>query len=284
MISKEELGKLIKSAREAKAKEINKRYTQKTLASDIGKSQSYIGDIESGRTYPTLVVLSDIALACGVSLSFFSDIENKIEEYVGKQLGDYPAETQDMVKDYIRRGNEKLNFLSGQAQHDITLEGFPKVTEVPSASITCSDNFSKQDIRDTFPISTMTQIPILGTVAAGVPLYAEQHILGYEEVPQSLVKSGEYFFLIVQGDSMTGSRIFSGDKVLIRKQTLVENGEIALVLVNGDEATLKRVKYLNGTAILYPDNPSYEPMVYPISDVEVIGYVAQVIFNPNAKK
>lgn len=268
MISKEELGRLIKDARKAKSKIINKRYTQKNLASDIGKSQGYIGDIESGRTYPTLVVLNDIALACGVPLSFFSDIENIIEEYVGKQLGDYPTETQNIVKDYIYTGNERLNFLSGQAQDGITLEGFPRVNGV----------------HDTFPNSPMSKIPILGTVAAGVPLYAEQNILGYEEVSQSLVKSGEYFFLIVQGDSMIGSRILPGDKVLIRKQPLVENGEIALVLVNGDEATLKRVKYLDDTAILYPDNPSYEPMVYPISDVEVIGYVAQVVFNPNAKK
>ena len=274
MISKEELGKLIKSARKAKPKETNKRYTQKILANEIGKSQGYIGDIESGRTYPTLVVLSDIAKACGVPLSFFSDIENIIEEYIAKQLGDYPAETQDMVKDYIYTGNERLNFLSGQAQDGITLEGFP----LKESCVPCNHP------HETFPLNPMARIPILGTVAAGVPLYAEQNILGYEDVPGSLVKSGEYFFLIVRGDSMIGSRILPGDKVLIRKQPLVENGEIALVLVNGDEATLKRVKYLDGTAILYPDNPSYSPMIYPVSDVEIVGYVAQVVFNPNAKK
>jgi len=285
MISKEELGKLIKSARKMKSREIDKRYTQGILASDIGKSQGYIGDIESGRTYPTLVVLNDIAQACGVPLSFFSDIENIIEEYVRKQLGDYPVETQNLVKDYIHKGNERLNFLSGQAQDDITLEGFPKVAEVSSAYNSCQGKYPEQDIQSTIPIGNpMTSIPILGIVAAGVPLYAEQNILGYEDVPESLVKGGEYFFLIVRGDSMIGSRILPGDKVLIRKQSLVENGEIALVLVNGDEATLKRVRYLDGTAILYPDNPSYEPMVYPIGDVEVIGYVAQVVFNPNAKK
>lgn len=281
MISKEELGKLVKNARKIKSEKTNKRYTQKALATDIAKSQGYIGDIESGRTYPTLVVLSDIAKACEVPLNFFADIENVIQEYVGKQLGDYPSETQDMVKDYIYTGNGRLDFLSGQAQHDITIEGFPKIQEVSEAEKNYS--FSMNSINK-IPDNSLVRIPILGTVAAGIPLYAEQNVFGYEDVPRSLVKSGEYFFLIVQGDSMTGSRIFPGDKVLIRRQSIVENGEIALVLVNGDEATLKRVKYLNDKAILLPDNPSYEPMVYPISDVQIIGYVTQVIFNPNAKK
>jgi len=277
MISKEELGKLIKTARETKSKEIGKRYTQKMLSEEISKSQGYIGDIESGRTYPTLVVLGDIAVACGVSLSFFSDIEKQIDEYVAVKLGDYPAETQEIVKDYIRTGNERLDFLGGQEQHDIRLEGFPRDKEANAA-------YSKKDLQEAFSVSSMSRIPILGTVAAGIPIYAEQNILGFEEVPMSLVKNGEFFFLIVQGDSMIGSRIFPGDKVLIRKQPIVESGQIALVLVNGDEATLKRVKYLDGTAILYPDNPSYEPMIYPVSDIEIIGYVAQVIFNPNEKK
>jgi len=79
LISKEELAKLIKEAREMKSKAIGRRYTQKMLADDINKSQSYIGDIESGRTYPTLVVLGDIVQACGVP-GLFSDIEKKIVE------------------------------------------------------------------------------------------------------------------------------------------------------------------------------------------------------------
>ena len=141
MISKEELGKLIKAARETKSKEIAKRYTQKMLADDIRKSQGYIGDIESGRTYPTLVVLGDIAVACGVPLSFFSDIEKQIDEYVEVKLGDYPAETQEMVKNYIRTGNERLDFLGGQKQHDITLEGFPRDKEANAA-------YSKKDLQE----------------------------------------------------------------------------------------------------------------------------------------
>ncbi|KZL91776.1 helix-turn-helix domain protein [Clostridium magnum DSM 2767] len=63
----------MKGARKIKSEKIGKLYTQKMLASDLNKSQSYIGDIESGRTYPSFVLLTQIADACGVSISFFQD-------------------------------------------------------------------------------------------------------------------------------------------------------------------------------------------------------------------
>lgn len=79
VITKKELGKLIKSAREIKSRKIERKYTQKMLASDIGKSQSYIGDMESGRTYPSFVILNAIAEACGVHMSYFESSEKIIE-------------------------------------------------------------------------------------------------------------------------------------------------------------------------------------------------------------
>ena len=78
ILSKEELGKLVKEARKIKSEKIGKRYTQLMLAKDINKSQGYIGDIESGRTYPTYKVLSDISEACNVPLSFFEKNKNFI--------------------------------------------------------------------------------------------------------------------------------------------------------------------------------------------------------------
>ncbi|MHB8983794.1 MAG: LexA family protein [Carboxydocellales bacterium] len=60
----------------------------------------------------------------------------------------------------------------------------------------------------------------------------------------------------------------------------IENGQIAVVLVNGDEATLKRVKYLNESIILYPDNPKYEPQIYQSGEVRIIGRVVKVEFEP----
>lgn len=71
-LSKNQIGEIIKKARKVKSKELGKRYTQVMLAKDIGMSQGYIGDIESGRTYPTLKVLNKIATACNLPMSFFS--------------------------------------------------------------------------------------------------------------------------------------------------------------------------------------------------------------------
>lgn len=81
LLSKNEIGKLVKEARKLKSEKIGKRYTQIMLANDINKSQGYIGDIESGRTYPTYKVLIQIAEACDVHLSFF-DPNNEYAELV----------------------------------------------------------------------------------------------------------------------------------------------------------------------------------------------------------
>jgi repressor LexA len=133
---------------------------------------------------------------------------------------------------------------------------------------------------DAIPIGPTTKIPVLGTISAGLPLYAEQQVIEYVDVPVEEVKSGEYFYLVVKGDSMTGSRIYPGDRVLVRRQEEVDNGQIAVVMVGKEEATLKRVKFLEEAIILYPDNPKYEPQIYKAGEVRIIGRVVKVEFRP----
>lgn len=90
-LSKEALGKLIKEARKLKGTKLGSSFTQKDLAAAVGISRSYIGDIESGRTYPSFVLLSKIAYACGVSLDFFQDekqINDDIDKFVRMQMKD----------------------------------------------------------------------------------------------------------------------------------------------------------------------------------------------------
>lgn len=103
------------------------------------------------------------------------------------------------------------------------------------------------------------KVPILGTIAAGIPLLALEHIDGYEYVPENLSVD---FCLRVKGDSMINARILEGDLVYIRKQPEVENGEIAAVLIDNEEATLKRVYRLNGTVILRSENHNYPDRVF----------------------
>lgn len=128
----------------------------------------------------------------------------------------------------------------------------------------------------------MTELPIIGRIAAGEPIYADQNIEGKEMVLKTDIAGGEYFWLRVRGDSMA-DKIADGDLVLVRKQTTLENGQIGVVLVNGDEATIKRV-YLNGDqCMLVPDNATYQPQVYPASEVIVIGEVVRSMHSHNGR-
>ena len=101
------------------------------------------------------------------------------------------------------------------------------------------------------------QIPILGTIACGAPILAQEHIEGYTTIPEDISAD---FALICKGDSMVGARIFDGDLVYIRQQETVENGQIAAVLIDG-EATLKRVRFYDESISLEPENPKYKPII-----------------------
>ncbi len=124
-------------------------------------------------------------------------------------------------------------------------------------------------------VKELIQVPILGTVRAGKPLYASENIVGYENVAAEAVKNGEFFYLEITGDSMIGAKIFPGGRVLVRRQDWVDNNQVAVVIVNGDEATVKRVKWLGDQVILYAANPSYEPQIYDVRDVVVLGRVVK---------
>lgn len=125
------------------------------------------------------------------------------------------------------------------------------------------------------------KVPVLGRIPAGEPIRAESNIIEWATIPNpGNYKEGELFTLVVKGDSMIGSRIQEGDKVLVKVQPDVESGEIAVVNVNEEDATLKRVKKVNGQVILYPDNPKYEPIFIQNEHARIIGKVIQVIFEP----
>jgi len=119
-------------------------------------------------------------------------------------------------------------------------------------------------------------IPVLGVIRAGQPLLAHENIIDYEEIPQSLAKTGDYFFLQVQGESMEGAHIPDGAYVLVRKQGAVENGEIAVVMVNEHDATVKRIYKQEDAVVLHADNPAYEPQIITDKNFRVIGKVEEV--------
>ncbi|KEI00949.1 helix-turn-helix transcriptional regulator [Clostridium botulinum] len=104
-LSKKKFGQLLTEARNFKSDTIGKRYTQKMLANDINKSQSYIGDIESGRTYPSFSTLNDIAEACGVPISYFqdyNDINHNIDAFIKSQLNTLNETELSAIREAIK--------------------------------------------------------------------------------------------------------------------------------------------------------------------------------------
>lgn len=123
---------------------------------------------------------------------------------------------------------------------------------------------------NTMPVPQTRTVPLLGTIACGDPILAEQNIEGFLAMPE---KVNADFCLRCKGDSMINARIFDGDIVYIRQQDTVENGEIAAVLIDG-EATLKRVRLFDDHIALEPENPQYRPIVLwgaEMNDVRVLG-------------
>lgn len=116
--------------------------------------------------------------------------------------------------------------------------------------------------------SFTTSIPVLGYVAAGIPIDAITDVLDYEELSPEMVKDGsEYFALQIKGASME-PKISEGDVVIVRKQADCENGQIAIVCVNGDQATCKRVMKQASGILLQPLNPAYEPIFYTAEQIQ----------------
>lgn len=112
------------------------------------------------------------------------------------------------------------------------------------------------------------RIPVLGRVAAGIPIDAIEEVIDWEDISADMVAGGaEYFGLQIKGDSME-PKISSGDIVIVRKQPDVESGEVAVVLVNGDDATVKRVKKSAAGITLIANNPAYDPVFYSNEDIE----------------
>lgn len=130
--------------------------------------------------------------------------------------------------------------------------------DVPASYLTGWEEIPQyQKLSNYVPIAKK-KIPLLGEIAAGQPIYADEHIEEFLPVDDE-VKAD--FALKIKGDSMINAQINDGDIVFIRQQSDVDNGQIAAVLID-DSATLKRVYHVNGGLQLQAENPKYFPMIY----------------------
>lgn len=116
----------------------------------------------------------------------------------------------------------------------------------------------------------VVNVPLIGTVAAGTPLLAQENIETYFPIPSELLPNKEIFMLKVKGDSMIEAGIFNGDQILVEKTNTAENGEIVVALLD-DSATVKRFYRENGRYRLQPENASMEPIF--VDEVQILGKV-----------
>ncbi len=124
--------------------------------------------------------------------------------------------------------------------------------------------------------SNIRKVPLVGRIAAGSPILAEEDIEDVYPLPTELVGDGPLFMLRVKGESMINAGILDGDLVVIRRQPDALDGEIVAALIDGAEATVKRLQRRDGAVILHSENPAFEPMVFT-EGVELIGKVVTVL-------
>ena len=172
--------------------------------------------------------------------------------------GDWEGK-QDAVYSIAQVLNVSEAWLMG---YDVPMDAEHATPSQPAQKATIPPGFE--------PMPKMKKIPLVGSIACGTPILAQQNIEKIVDVPENIRCD---FSLTCHGDSMEGAGIHDRDVVYIRIQPEVENGEIAAVRI-GEEATLKRVYYQNGTLTLMPANAAYAPMVYTgpeLNNVQIEG-------------
>lgn len=155
------------------------------------------------------------------------------------------------------------NYLSGK--YEPSYEILQKMADVLGVSMSWLKGVDSNKNEETS--SKSVKIPVLGYVAAGIPIEAITDILDYEELDSSMIKDGsEYFALKIKGDSME-PKISNGDVVIVRKQENCDSGQIAIVCVNGDQATCKKIVKQSSGIMLVPLNTAYETVFYSNEDI-----------------
>jgi repressor LexA len=128
------------------------------------------------------------------------------------------------------------------------------------------------------PVAAARTVPLVGRIAAGAPVLAQEHVEEFIAVPEGFADDAEHFALTVKGDSMIGAGIFDGDMLVVRAQETAADGDIVAALLPGpaeDEATVKRLGHDGDRVILIPENPTMEP--FEMVEGRILGKVVAVL-------
>ena len=198
--------------------------------------------------------MDNFAKASGLSKGYISQLENN----VNPKTGEPPRPSVETIRKAAKGMFMTFDEVMTNLDDDIKI-----VDDKPEVKIV------KKAIR----------VPVLGNVAAGIPIEAIENVIDYEEISEELAHTGVFFALKIKGDSME-PRICNGDVVIVRKQNYAESGDLVIVLVNGDSATCKKLaKYPSGIRLI-PFNQAYEPLFYSNEEIEnkpvrIIGRVVE---------
>ena len=164
-------------------------------------------------------------------------------------------------KGWLRRDPNRPRALDVRLPGDV-----PSARALPTAAV--------EEAGSGAAMPAATYVPVVGRIAAGGPVLAEQAVEDVFPLPRELVGEGTLFTLRVAGDSMVEAAICDGDWVVVRQQPTAENGEIVAAMIDG-EATVKTYKRRDGHVWLLPHNPAYEPI--PGDDATILGRVVSVL-------
>lgn len=198
--------------------------------------------------------MDDFSRASGISKAYISQLENNLNP----KTGEPPVPSINSIRKAANGMFMTFDELFSQLGDDTKVSIQPEKVKMAKKAI---------------------RVPVLGNVAAGIPIQAIEDILDYEEISEEVAHSGEFFALKIKGDSME-PEIRNGDIVIVKQQDDADTGDIVIALVNGDDATCKRlVKYRDGIRLM-PINPAYEPMYYTRDEiiekpVRIIGKVIE---------
>jgi len=204
-------------------------------------------------------------------------LSRKTDLQVGKLIKDkrkYLKITQQEIADYVGVSKSAVSRWESGDIGNMGIDKVSRLSEILQISPLTIINGTEEAKEERMPNKSNTKpIPLIGTIAAGTPILAEQNIEDYFNLDSSIHAD---FALRIKGDSMLGAGIFPGDIVFIRQQCTLENGEIGAVLIE-DEATLKKFYKEEDTIVLQPENDFYKPIILTNGNVRILGKLVAVL-------
>jgi repressor LexA len=196
----------------------------------------------------------------------------QILEFIAEEIRDrgYPPS--------VREIGEAVGLTSSSTVHShlqvLQREGYLRRDPTKPRAIAVSFESSSGAALAARPV---VHVPLVGDVAAGVGVLAEENVEEVLPLPEDLTGSGELFMLRVRGDSMVDAGILGGDYVVVRRQDAAEDGEIVVAGITGEEATVKTLRHEGSEIVLEPANAAYAPMRFDPDEVTLYGKVVTVL-------